>query len=32
MERKKQLCWEDVEEGGEVTPLPKAASRQLLVK
>ncbi len=29
---KKQLCWEDVEIGGEVTPLPKISSSQMLVK
>ncbi len=29
---KKQLFWEDVEERSEVTPLPKVASRQMLVK
>tara|TARA_B100000315_G_C14345740_1_gene481678 strand:+ start:224 stop:688 length:465 start_codon:yes stop_codon:yes gene_type:complete len=28
----KQLYWEDVEVGGEVTPLPKIATRQMLVK
>lgn len=28
----KQLYWEDVKEEGEVTPLPKVATRQTLVK
>ena len=28
----KQLYWEDVKEGSEVTPLPKVASSQMLVK
>ena len=32
MARRKQLYWEDVEVGTEVTPLPKVASRQMLVK
>ena len=29
---KKKLYWEDVEVGREITPLPKAASRQMMVK
>jgi hypothetical protein len=28
----KQLCWEDVQEGTEVTPLPKIATTQMLVQ
>ena len=28
----KQLFWEDVAEGGEVTPLPKIATSQMLVR
>lgn len=32
MERKKQLYWGDVAVGNEVTPLPKVATRQMLVK
>ncbi|MFC2036068.1 MaoC/PaaZ C-terminal domain-containing protein [Chloroflexota bacterium] len=28
----KQLYWEDIEVGGEVTPLAKVATRQMLVK
>ncbi len=27
-----QLYWEDVKEGGEITPLPKVATTQMLVK
>ena len=27
-----QLYWEDVEEGSEITPLPKVATRQMLVR
>jgi len=30
--KKKKLYWEGVEVGNEVTPLPKVASRQMLVK
>lgn len=29
---KKQLYWEDIEVGSEVTPLPKVATTQMLVK
>lgn len=32
MAKQKQLHWEDVEVGGELTPLPKIASSQILVK
>ena len=32
MSKRKQLYWEDVSEGSEVTPLPKIASTQMLVK
>ncbi len=28
----KQLCWEDVEEGAEVTPLHKIATRRMMVQ
>ena len=28
----KQLCWEDVEVGNEIPPLPKVASSRMLVK
>ena len=28
----KQLYWEDVEAGGDITPLPKVATTQMLVK
>ncbi len=28
----KQIYWEDVNEGGEVTPLPKVATRVMLVR
>ena len=28
----KQLHWEDIKEGGEITPLPKVATTQMLVK
>ncbi|MFC2060022.1 MaoC/PaaZ C-terminal domain-containing protein [Chloroflexota bacterium] len=28
----KQLCWEDIEIGNEITPLPKVATTQMLVK
>jgi len=28
----KQLYWEDVEVGSEITPLPKVATTQMLVK
>jgi hypothetical protein len=31
-ETNKQLYWEDVKEGGELTPLPKIATTQMLVK